>query len=82
MVHSIGIVETTGRICKKISGKKIRKFRLSSKKTQRQFARELSLQTGEKIDVKTLCRMETVKKLEDFGFHQKKLNHSLPGSYP
>jgi hypothetical protein len=53
------MVDSTDRICKKISGKKIRKFRISSNKTQPQFARELSLITGEKIDVKTLCRIET-----------------------
>jgi hypothetical protein len=52
------MVDSTDQICKKISGKKIRKFRTSSNKTQPQFARELSQITGEKIDVKMLCRME------------------------
>jgi hypothetical protein len=41
------------------TGKTIRNFRIALKKTQPQFARELSFITGEKIDVKTLCRMET-----------------------
>jgi subtilisin family serine protease/transcriptional regulator with XRE-family HTH domain len=49
-------------ICEKNTGKKIRKFRLASNKTQPEFARELSLATGERIDVKTLCRMESYGK--------------------
>jgi DNA-binding transcriptional regulator YiaG len=41
------------------TGKTIKRFRLALNKTQPQFARELSFITGEKIDVKMLCRMET-----------------------
>jgi hypothetical protein len=44
--------------CAKISGKKIREFRLASNQTQPQFARVLSEQTGEDIDSKAVCRLE------------------------
>jgi subtilisin family serine protease len=43
---------------KKNSGKRIKEFRLESKKTQAELAKELSRQTGEKIDAKAVSRME------------------------
>jgi hypothetical protein len=44
--------------CLKFTGNVIKKFRLQRNQTQPQFARDLSRETGEKIDSKEICRLE------------------------